>query len=258
VGSAPTAGDLRRRPVSRQVRRRGSNSHGQGPPASEAGASANSATSARSASACDGRHDRRSHGQRSGPRRTRTVFVLLAGEVHRHVCVGPMGPRGRSRTCRAKKRLGYGQVPSHDGGPRRGTVVRPCRWQGAAIGPICWRSLQLSRCYLDATNQSICANRLVALAAAQRVEPCLRRVWRPPGYRCPAPSYPVVRTAIVPEIKRAAPLRKRLERSRTCESPVQTVENAPLGRNPKGIAWPKAAHDVTRVANRPHRPSIHR
>ena len=92
---------------------------------------------------------------------------------------------------------------------------------------------------------------------AEDLEPCRRRVW-PPGYRCPAPSCAVVRTAFAPEIKRTAPLRKRLERSWTHESPVQTVENARLERSSKDIAWPKATYVVTCVGFRPLWPSIHR
>jgi hypothetical protein len=43
----------------------------------------------------------------------------------------------------------------------------------------------------------------------------------------PRPCCAVVCTAFAPEIKRAAPLRKRLERSWTRESPFQIVEHAP-------------------------------
>jgi hypothetical protein len=74
----------------------------------------------------------------------------------------------------------------------------------------------------------------------------------------PRPFVCFVRFEFAPEIKRAAPLRKRLERSWTRESPVQTVENAPLGRSSKDPAWPKATHEVTRVDNRPLWSSLHR
>ena len=65
---------------------------------------------------------------------------------------GSRGPRGRSRTCSARKRPGYGRVPSHDGDPRTGGGD-PAHGHG---GPrsLCWRSLQFSRCYLGACHQA--------------------------------------------------------------------------------------------------------
>ena len=78
-----------------------------------------------------------------GPRRTRTVFVLLAGEVHRHLCVGP-SVRGAGVEPAVPKRLGYGQVPSHDGVPRwTGGFPR----QGMARHPI--RLLAISSVFKD-------------------------------------------------------------------------------------------------------------
>ena len=72
-----------------------------------------------------------------------------------------------------------------------------------------------------------------------------------------APSLRVLSCVRVrPGNQRAAPLRKRLERLWTRESPVHTVESAPLGRNSKDTAWPKAACDVTRVDNGLLWPSI--
>ena len=170
--------------------RRGSNSHGPGPPASEAGASPNSATSAGSA----------------GPRRPSPSTVVRPAQWTqtdsnrlRPPCKGgapPLvrwahGSAGQESNLPCQKRLGYGQVPSHDGDPRTGTEC------GCAVAmrnhrSHCWRSLQLSRSYLGATNQAIEANQLVALAGGQGVEPRLRRVWRPPGGHCPAPSCAVL------------------------------------------------------------------
>jgi len=69
-------------------------------------------------------------GQPSGPRRTRTVSVLLAGEVHGHSCVGPMGPRGRSRTCRANSAWVTARCrPTTATRGRRPTAATS--WQGA-------------------------------------------------------------------------------------------------------------------------------
>ena len=142
--------------------------------------------------------------------------------------------------------------------PADGDRLRPPHGKARGHRSHCWRSLQLSRCYLGATNQGIEVNRLVALAGARGLEPRPRRVWGPLGYRCAAPSCAVVCAPFGPEFKRAAPLRKRLERSWTGNSPVQTVEDAPLGRRSKSMAWPKATCDVTHAANRPLWPSIHR
>jgi len=74
-------------------------------------------------------------GQPSGPRRTRTVFVLLAGEVHCHSCVGPMSPRGRSRTCHAKAPgLRPGAVPRRR--PAEGIDEVRANGTVAAVDPI--------------------------------------------------------------------------------------------------------------------------
>jgi hypothetical protein len=69
----------------------------------------------------------------------------------------------------------------------------------------CWRSLQLSRCYLGATNHGIDANQLVALAGGAGVEPRLRRVWRPPGLPMPRP-FVVLLSLLRPVRKSKEPL----------------------------------------------------
>ena len=54
-------------------------------------------------------------------------------------------------------------------GPRgRRGVVRPRSDDHAAIRPTCWRSLQLSRCYLGDTNQDICANESLSHSQGRR------------------------------------------------------------------------------------------
>jgi hypothetical protein len=128
-----------------------------------------------------------------------------AGEVQRHLGVGPTGPRGRSRTCPAKSAWVTAKCRPTTATRGRGPSSGPCSGRRAAIGPICWRSLQLSRCYLGTTNQGICAIQFVALAGGQGVETCLWRVGGPPANRCPAPSCAVVRTGSTPELKEPPP-----------------------------------------------------
>jgi hypothetical protein len=101
--------------------RRGSNSHGQGPPAPEAGASTDSATPAREPGATTSAALRSPVARSSGPRRARTVTLLLAGELHCHSCSGPKSA-GQESNLPCLWRLGYNQVPSHDGNPRSGSV----------------------------------------------------------------------------------------------------------------------------------------
>jgi hypothetical protein len=128
----------------------------------------------------------------------------------------PLTPERNTRSRRARRDHAHSQIQTDDWGfarqSRTESVLRPRSGNDAAIGHICWRSLQLSRCYLGDTNQGICANERLALAGANGIEPCLRRVWLLPGYRCPAPSCASCVLSVAPEIKRAAPLRKRLER----------------------------------------------
>ncbi len=129
---------------------------------------------------------RQSLGWRSGPRRTRAVFVLLAGGAlprvrWAHESAGQESNlpcrnawvTSRCRPTTATRGFGTDQRP-------RCGVRRDHRSH-------CWRSLQLSRSYMGATNQAFCANGSVTLAGAQGVEPRLRQVWKPPGYRCLAP-----------------------------------------------------------------------
>jgi len=63
------------------------------------------------------------------------------------------GPRDRSRTCHARRRLGYGQVPSRDGVPRSDRGGNP-RQGMARPRSAYWRSLQFSRSYFGATGQA--------------------------------------------------------------------------------------------------------
>jgi hypothetical protein len=95
-----------------------------------------------------GRWSRRSDPNgRSGPRRV----ALCSVELRRD------GARGQIQT---DNRGTAGPVPFHSitGHPRRETVFGRAVATTRPFRPICWRSLQLSRCYLAATNQGICAN----------------------------------------------------------------------------------------------------
>ena len=149
-----------------------------------------------------------------GPRRTRTVLVLLAKEVHGQSCVGPMGPLvGDLFSCQgaisARRTRAFGQIgSSHSeayGGRNSG-----------------------------------------------------RPVWSAPSYPIPAAAGGVVFVSLDPGIKKAAPLRKRLERSWTLESPVHSVEHASLSRRSEGMPWPMPASTATRDVMRAACPFIHR
>jgi hypothetical protein len=54
------------------------------------------------------------------------------------------------------------------------------RWHGHGRQSHCWRSLQLSRCYFGATNQTIWPNHVVALAGSEGPHRRRRVCW-PPG-----------------------------------------------------------------------------
>jgi hypothetical protein len=129
----------------------------------------------------------------TGPRRTRTVFVSLAGLVHvSAVASGPCVSAHESNSTGRSAWVWPGAVPRRHlqrvtiVRPRRGDVTAIRRYGDTARGPICWRSLQLSRCYLGAANQGICANGRHSRRA--KGIPRLRRGRRPPGHRRSAPS----------------------------------------------------------------------
>ena len=205
----------------------------------------------------DGRNGR-AFGRRSGPRRTRTVFVLLAGEVHRFLCVGPIGPRGRGRTYRAKGAWVTARCRSTTATRGRGPLCRPCTGRCAAgtshlmaissvVKVLFGRDEPRHLCKSAPRTRRGAGSRTLSSAGLDAA-----RLPVPRPFVC-CRAY-CVRSGN----QKSRSSRKRLERSWTRESPVQTVEDAPLERTPRDIGWPKAACDVTRVANRPHRPSIHR
>ena len=238
--------------------RRGSNSHGPGPPASEAGASTNSATSAEVGRRHPTTSGRRRSARPSGPRRTRTVFVLLAGEVHCHSCVGPMSPRGRSRTCLAK-------AP----GLRPGAVPRR---QTRGWGSISGREWHSTRPSIPLLAISSIVKELFGRDEPSLFAQMARRTRRGAresnpvfggfGSRPATGASPLCRAVLV--LCRSGNQKSRLhveaalERSQTLEGPVHPFESASLERRSKHIACSTPACDVTRDVDRATCPSIHR
>ena len=73
------------------------------------------------ASACDGRRDRRPHGNAVDPDGLEPSSSSLQGRCTATYALGPW-VRGQESNLPCQKRLGYGQVPSHDGGPGGGPL----------------------------------------------------------------------------------------------------------------------------------------
>ena len=236
--------------------RRGSNPHEPGPLTSEAGASANSATSAwRVGPATAFAVDARSANQ-VDPEGLKPTFSSLQGGApplvrwaQRSAGAGvePAVPKAAALRPGAVPR----RRPAEGTGKDRAVTRRGGRSH-------CWRSLQFSRCYLDATNQGFVANQLVALGGSGG-----RRTPSHVGLEAARlPVHPLLRVLL--SLLRPARNQKSRSLARAAravmdhESPGQTVEDASLGRSSKDMSWPKAAGEVTRVASGSSWSPIHR
>ena len=93
------------------------------------------------------------------------------------LCVGPRVRGTGVKPVPIASRLRPGAIPPRQpaDGNRCSAAQRQLRGHRP---PICWRSLQLSRCYLGDTNQDIYANEL---AVTQEIEPRIRPIRRAPG-----------------------------------------------------------------------------
>jgi hypothetical protein len=154
------------------------------------------------------------------------------------------------------KRLGYGQVPSHDGDPRTRSI-RAGLWQQRGH-----RSLagDLFNC-----QGAIRARQTNALVLIRSSHSRGRRESNPVfgglGSRPATGASPLCRACFAGRArnqKSRSLAEAALKRSRTCESPVHAVERASVGGNSMDIDWSAPTHDETRVATGPTWPSMNR
>ena len=176
----------------------------------------------------------------------------------RCIATRALGPRVRGAGVEPAmpKHLGYDQVPSLDGNPRRGST-KATRWHRCGPRSHCWRSLQLSRSILGATRQAIWAiahrtrrgagNRTLASAGLEAA-------------RLPAPRPSVVLFVVVSarKPKEPPPSEAALKRSSTCIGPRHTVESAPMGKSLRNMSWSAPACDATRNVSEATSPSFFR
>ena len=231
-GAASTWRSRRSAGLPPECGRRGSNSHGPGPPASEAGASTDSATPAGEPSTTAGRLRTPTGRSAQWTQTDSNRHAAPCREAALPLVLWAQRPRGRSRTCRAQCAWVTARC--------RPTMAT--RGWDRKIGRDVAECDQIPLLAISSVVKELFGREglspfgqitVFTLAGARGVEPHRRRVWRPPGYRRLAPS--LVLGCHGPKTKRAASLRKRLlNGQRTFQNAGHAVDGARLGKELEG------------------------
>lgn len=237
--------------------RRESNSHGPGPPASEAGASSNSATSAKCA--------------------------RLRDQLKK--AVGRLAQWTQTDSNRLRPPCGGGALPlvrwAHESAGQESNLPCKSAWVTARCRPTTaargWGPISSRDVAYHATIDPTAGDLSIVKELFGRDEPSLLRKWIRRTRRGARESNPVFGGFGSPPATGASPLCRAvlvlcrsgnqksrlrveaaLERSQTLEGPVHPFESASLERRSKHIACSTPACDVTRDVDRATCPSIHR